>query len=448
MYSISQKILRLKLPIYLCSAVAFVLLLIVHVKPTRAESGTKKQPSRSTSATGAGQRLYAEPIFAGANPFLFGSRTRLKLPVAAEGYSVVALRDQQKWQDGKSFYQAIFDGQLYWFATQREKDIFSAAPDKYAPVLGGDCIVSFAETANRIHGDPRFGVVHRSRIYFFASAQEQERFKQNAKRYAQVDLGNEGNCLVSEIDQQKRIQGLPATIAVVGGLRYYFAGAHQRAIFGAAPSRYGVKLSNLAQHVDSSAAEGNASLRPMSPTGSRDARSKIVSEKSTKKSQALANAKPLTDGANQDETGDMPADIEAIPAGKLAMEGYCPVSIRELGVWVQGNLKFQVKHAGKIYLLAGKSQQEKFQKTPQPYLPALGGDCLVTLIDEGQHVSGSVFHAIIIKDNNKIYLFVGPEEQRAFKANRHAYIKAIETESTPAQYDGEEEATAKTGISN
>jgi YHS domain-containing protein len=404
-------------------------------------SATGKQAAQPVKTTNVGQRLFAEPIFANTNPYLFGSQSRLQFPVAASGYSVVALRDQQKWQAGELNHQVIYDGQLYWFATQREREIFAAAPGKYAPALGGDCVVSFVETAQRILGNPRYGVVHRGRIYFFASAEKRKQFQPNAERYAQADLGNGGNCIVSKIDQQKQIQGLPATIAVVGGLRYYFAGSHQRALFAAAPGRYGVKLSNLARPVNDVKSPNNDSSQPM-PSSSQEAEPEINSEHKSEGQQIPANAKPLADQASPDITAAPPGTISD---GKFAMEGYCPVSIREQGIWVRGNVSFSVEYAGKVFLMAGKSQQQKFQQTPRPYLPALDGKCLVTLSDTGQRIAGSVFYCVFIEDTKQIYLFAGSQQQRAFNANRIAYLEVAKAESTSVQYDGVAEATAKTG---
>ena len=187
------------------------------------------------------QPMLAEPKSGEANPYRPSFRSNVRLPLVAAGFSVVALRDQQQWVRGNNAYQAIFDGQLYWFANQRDKDIFIAAPEKYAPILGGDCIVTFAESEERIPGDPRYGIVHQGRIYLFADDTNRTKFQENAAHYASADIANQGHCIVSQMDQQKQIKGFPQTVATYGGMRYFFTGTHQRTRFGRDPVAYGAK---------------------------------------------------------------------------------------------------------------------------------------------------------------------------------------------------------------
>ncbi|NOY40259.1 MAG: hypothetical protein GXP26_00280 [Planctomycetes bacterium] len=416
-YSLTQCLRQLTC---LAAQVVTVVLLVAFAGSAWAESGTREPPSQTQPAPGASQRVYTEPNLTDTNPYLPFSHSHTKLPVAAKGYSVVALRDQQKWIEGLATRHVFFDGQIYWFANQREKDIFIAAPEKYAPVLGGDCLVSYSETGKRIPGDPRFGVVHRGRIYLFASELLRERFQNNTERYTSEDIAHNGNCIVCKVDLQKEIQGLPATVATVGGLRYYFAGSHQRATFGANPSRYGAMAMGHAQ------GSGSPAVANKAPPQKGDGQQKMIPAANAKDQQALADAKPLADEAANDEK-------EAIPDGKLAMEGYCPVSIKEQGIWVRGKLNFPVELNNKIYLLAGEEQKEKFENNPKLYLPILGGDCIVSLVEKEQRIAGSVFYSKQSKDKGQLFLFAGAKEKRSFEANPTAYLEAAKTEATPAQ---------------
>src|SRR5262245_30210272 len=78
-------------------------------------------------------------------------------PVAAGGYCVVSLRDGREWRSGTPPFGVQFDGRHYFFAGERELEIFAAAPSVYAPVLSGDCIVTYAETGQRVAGRVEFG---------------------------------------------------------------------------------------------------------------------------------------------------------------------------------------------------------------------------------------------------------------------------------------------------
>jgi YHS domain-containing protein len=126
------------------------------------------------------------------------------------------------------------------------------------------------------------------------------------------------------------------------------------------------------------------------------------------------------------------------------MEGYCPVSIQEQGMWVRGSYQNLVKHEGRKYLLAGEKEKQLFREDAQRYVPALRGDCIVSLTDEGKLLPGSVYHPLIYE--GKLYLFAGPEQKRAFKAEPTNYVKpAAEAEEAPAESEAptDEEAPSE-----
>lgn len=421
------------------SACFFIALLTVAFPSIAlAESGTKQRTPQHPSSDSTSPRVYGRPAQNGPNPYLPGSHPDYKLPVAASGYSVVALRDQRKWVEGYAAYQTVFDGQLYWFTNEREKGIFAAAPVKYAPALGGDCIVSYSETTKRVAGDPRFGMVHRGRVYFFASAQKQKRFQNNVDQYRNADLAQNGNCIVCKIDQQKEIQGLSATVAMYGGVRYLFASSHQRALFGADPNRYGVMRMGTAIHIGSGSSPRLSSKQMRVAQGSSKKQSSMSTAESKGKQQDLASAKPLPNKSDSEEKAAK-SDETAPPKGILALEGYCPVSIQEQGIWVEGKPNIYVKQAGKVYLFADEGQQKKFQESPQTYLPALHGNCIVSLVAENKTISGSVFYSSSVtnpdrpENKQQLYLFAGAEEKRAFEADPTTYIEAMQQKTKPTQ---------------
>ena len=174
-------------------------------------------------------------------PYLPSDLLDAELPVALGGFSTVALRDNQQWLAGSQHIQLVFDGQIYWFSGERDRDIFAAAPQQYAAVLGGDCVVTYVNSSKRVMGKLEYGLIHARRLYFFAGSGEREEFRSDPSRFANGDLAHEGKCLVSHIDQGRDVTGLPETVAVVNGLRYHFAGAHQRGLFAGQMAHYGVR---------------------------------------------------------------------------------------------------------------------------------------------------------------------------------------------------------------
>jgi YHS domain-containing protein len=256
------------------------------------------------------------------------------------------------------------------------------------------------------------GLVHAGRIYFFAGESEREKFRAHPSFYARGDLANFGNCLVIQIDEGKVVAGLPETTAIVNGLRYFFAGDYQRRLFASDPSHYGVK-----RIVFRSAEE-----QPI-----------LAASPQARKNESKSQQESRESGATR-----LPGqELEEPEEQHYAMEGYCPVSIQTQGIWVRGSYQNHVDYAGKRYLLAGAKEKKLFQDDPQKYMPALGGDCIVSKTDQGELRPGSVYHSVIFEE--RLYLFAGPEEVKAFKADPAKYVQAA---AEPAEPEAPHQADA------
>jgi len=307
------------------------------------------------------------------------------LPLVADGYCVVTLRDQQQWLAGNRDVGGEFDGREYRFANLRARAIFAAAPEKYAPVLGGDCIVTFADTGQRVPGRIQHGVVRGGRLYFMADQRRLGDFTADPARYVDADLADGGRCPVTLHDQHRSVAGIPATVATYGGRRYWFASARQRTEFLADPRRYAPEVAGHR----SSGLGATASA----PRGSEE--------------QAPA---PRPD----DEDGP-----DATLAAQPLMGGYCPVTIRQTGSWVRGRYDYRVEFGPLLFLTAGHAEQEALVNNPAHFLPAIGGDCVATLVDDGQRVRGSIFHAA--EYQGRLFLFADARRKSAFKAEPSRY---------------------------
>ena len=65
------------------------------------------------------------------------------------------------------------------------------------------------------------------------------------------------------------------------------------------------------------------------------------------------------------------------------------------------------------------SDRDAFEKDPARYIPALGGDCAVSLVVRGERVRGSVWHAY--EYEGRLFLFADADRKAAFKANPTEY---------------------------
>lgn len=119
-------------------------------------------------------------------------------------------------------------------------------------------------------------------------------------------------------------------------------------------------------------------------------------------SARLAGAR--TDGMSLGMPGQMMQAPEMEPAGqaapvsqtpaspattpKLAMEGFCAVTVIDEDKWEEGNPKFGVVHLGKLYLFASQGKMESFLADPTPYTPVLNEIDVVRFFEERQIVPG------------------------------------------------------------
>jgi YHS domain-containing protein len=343
---------------------------------------------------GQGQTIAADTMPGASTPAQVAS----PLPLAANGYCVVTLRDAQRWLPGNPLAATLFDGREYRFASPRELAIFVASPETYAPVLDGDCAVTYAESKERRAGQPRHAALHRGRLYFFADESCLRRFTQQPEQFENIDLANGGRCPVSRRVEQRDVAGMPDTVAIYGGMRYFFVSAHHRAQFLTDPETFGAtanprkiatqadsRLANVSPHLGKSDAQLPAET---------DESATVVPGKSNRGEDVLLDAQP-------------------------AMGGYCPVSIRENGVWIRGRYDYRVELGELVLLTAGSTEHDALLHDPVKYIPALSGDCAVTFVDEGQRVRGSIFHAA--EYHGRLFLFADAQRKSIFKADPERY---------------------------
>ncbi|MEM8945956.1 MAG: hypothetical protein AAGD11_12340 [Planctomycetota bacterium] len=376
--------------------IAIVACGVLELRWAAAQSDTRPTGSATRPLGSDTRPTVAEPKAAYTNPFLPAIDREVRLPLALRGFCAVTLRDQQTWSDGMERFQHIFDGQVYWFAARRERAIFAANPIRYVPALQGDCPVTFVESGARIQGNPQYGILHKQRLYFFKGPAAQRAFRADPDGYTNADLKFGGNCVVSRVDQQRELEGLPETVVIVDGFRYQFASQRQQQLFVRNMVRYGVK-----QTLVTVAGNGQGS-REMSPP------------------QALAPGQ--TDEVKPTPKSEMERKSKRVSLADAVMGGYCPVSIRSRGVWVKGEPRYAAVFDARTYFMAGESELALFREDPLPFIPALGGSCVVTERDENRRVPGNIYHAAFHESQDRLFLFAGVEQKQAFNGDAERYL--------------------------
>jgi YHS domain-containing protein len=363
---------------------------------SRAQSGSPGSAAGGGSVAAGGA---ARPAAVRPDPTVIGHYAPgRRAPVAMLGYSPVSLLNSRQWVKGREQFKVILDGAAYLLADEREMQMFRVAPEQYLPALGGDCVVHFVKTGRRKPGLLRHGVVHEGRLYFLSSSEHRQEFADNPQPYMDADVALDGNCPVCLVELNQEVQGQPELAVVLGGFRYFFPGAQQREMFRAQPMRYAAAAHAIAGSELPTATAATAPLPLADPSRTQPGRDAAAESSPSEPAPAL---------------GELPTPVS------VALTGYCPVSILEGNRWVRGQPEFAVVHDGRRYLFAGRQQQQEFLDDPTRFVPALGGDCVVTLKEDGRRVEGSVYHAVIHRGRQ--YLFPSVAEKGKFKQSPDAY---------------------------
>ena len=152
---------------------------------------------------------------------------------------------------------------------------------------------------------------------------------------------------------------------------------------------------------------------------------------STDGARVLAQSE--TKGAEQPPPAAVPGSADKTqPASgargvpvSVAMEGYCPVCIKDMKKWVMGKPEINASYQGRTYYFPGEKQKKVFQANPAKYAPVSGGECTVCKVEMGKQVSGNIRFGTFYK--NQLYLFENDKQKSMFKANPAKYEVVMPT---------------------
>lgn len=97
---------------------------------------------------------------------------------ALEGIDPVAYSQQGQAVAGRSDIATEWHGELWYFATEENRDAFEANPKAYAPGLDGLCVVALSE-GRAEPGNPRHFIVIGQRTYFARSDEARQKLLQD-----------------------------------------------------------------------------------------------------------------------------------------------------------------------------------------------------------------------------------------------------------------------------
>jgi YHS domain-containing protein len=105
-----------------------------------------------------------------------------------DAFCPVTLCEKQQWVLGDRRWGLNYHGRTYLFAGPEELKRFNADPDRYAPVIAGNDVVTAAEKGQFVPGMREHGVFFGQRVYLFSSEESLEKFAKNPNVYANQAL--------------------------------------------------------------------------------------------------------------------------------------------------------------------------------------------------------------------------------------------------------------------
>lgn len=105
------------------------------------------------------------------------------IAIALDGHCPVTLSTEMRWAPGHVAWNAVYDGQLYLFASQRHLEVFLINPSAYGPAMAGIDPIELAEHGRATRGNRLYGVNHGGRVFLFANEQNLARFSQTPDQF-------------------------------------------------------------------------------------------------------------------------------------------------------------------------------------------------------------------------------------------------------------------------
>ena len=145
---------------------------------------TPAYPYGSTQVGTQRQELLPRQALPGGGQPAVDEKTGERDPPALDGYCAVTLVQEEKWVKGDPRWGVVHRGRVYLFASQQNAEAFYGDPATYAPALSGYDPVTFLEQGTLVDGQRAHGIFYRKQVILFASEPSLQKFWQSPDRYA------------------------------------------------------------------------------------------------------------------------------------------------------------------------------------------------------------------------------------------------------------------------
>ncbi|MFC4739415.1 YHS domain-containing (seleno)protein [Flavobacterium ponti] len=93
-----------------------------------------------------------------------------KNKVAVQGYDVVSYFKQNKAVKGNKDLAVSYEGVIYYFSSQTNKDAFKKSPASYEPQYGGWCAYAMGNSGEKVEINPETFKILNGKLYLFYNA--------------------------------------------------------------------------------------------------------------------------------------------------------------------------------------------------------------------------------------------------------------------------------------
>ncbi|MCH8830415.1 MAG: hypothetical protein IID45_12640 [Planctomycetes bacterium] len=98
----------------------------------------------------------------------------------------MSLMDDEKVRLGSDRFISHYRGVTLFFSSAEYKKRFTAHQKKYWPADNGNCTVTAGENHKAGAGNPKFAVIYKQRLWFFADAEHRQRFARKPQSFPAV----------------------------------------------------------------------------------------------------------------------------------------------------------------------------------------------------------------------------------------------------------------------
>lgn len=114
--------------------------------------------------------------------FTFSSHASNQLAVAIGGYDTVSYFTDDKPVQGRAKFHTFYNGAVWYFSSEKNRDTFKSDPVAYAPQYDGYCAWAASQNYKR-PGDPLVWQIEDNKLYIKVHEGAQQKWRGNVPKH-------------------------------------------------------------------------------------------------------------------------------------------------------------------------------------------------------------------------------------------------------------------------